>query len=96
MSGIVAGVYVHGVIGSASAQRLSGAAFTQVSQESNSEFARIMTPVGVSSLMLDLLTLILLHRPRSRAFLWRALALNMGAVATTMRVNVPLNEEATK
>lgn len=94
-TGIMTGIYVHGVFSSASTKRISGAVFAETSQEVNRDFARIMPIVGMSSLVADILTLALDRKVGSRlfAFTAAALALNIGATVSTLRLNVPINEE---
>jgi len=94
LSGIVAGVYAHGAIGIPSTRRLSATTFSESFRESIDDFARVMTPLGLTSIAADVLSLVLNRQVRSRAFVLTgaALALNVGAVLTTVRMNVPVNE----
>ncbi|MHB8645994.1 MAG: anthrone oxygenase family protein [Thermomicrobiales bacterium] len=95
LSGIITGIYVHGVLSSASTKRLSGPAFAEMSQELIPDFTRIMPIVGMSSLLTDILALLLDRKVRSRPFRFTvaALALNIGATVSTVRLNVPVNQE---
>ena len=95
LSGISTGIYVHGVLSSASTKRLSGPVFAEMSQELIPDFTRIMPIVGMSSLITDVLTLVFDRKVRSRPFLFTAaaLALNIGATVSTVRLNVPNNRE---
>lgn len=95
LSGIMAGIYVHGLFSAASIKRMSGPVFAEMTQEVNTDFARIMPVVGMSYLITDMLALLFDRKIRSRPFLFTvaALALNIGATVTTVRFNVPVNQE---